>query len=99
MSQLSDFLKDEIKRILPGLRAELESEFYKRMGLLPCEAFYSDNRVLRVFTNEAGKYYAMLGHDEDSIENLCNSKAMMNEEHRKTIYKIATLVLVQLAMW
>lgn len=99
MSRLSDKLTAEIEKVLPDLRRDLQAQLYRSIGYVPKQAFYSDNKVLGAFYNEAGKYLSLAGHDETEVEQFCSGDFTMNEENSKKIQKIATLALVQLAMW
>ena len=84
--------------ILPGLRRELETDFYTRIGFLPNHDFYSDNRLFKVFTNEANKYFALTGQKELELQTLIHGDTIITEGNKRTIYNIATLSLVSLAM-
>jgi hypothetical protein len=99
MSRLSEKLTYEIEKILPQLRKDLQLELYRTIGYVPKQAFYSDNRVFGAFYNEAGKYLSLVGHDETEVEKFCAGEFHADDENRKKIQKIATLALVQLAMW
>lgn len=99
MSHLSEKLAEELKKILPELRKDLQLELYKSIGYIPKQAFYSDHTVFNVFHNEAGKYLSMAGHSEHEVEQFCTGDIHLNDENRQKIHKIATLALVQLAMW
>lgn len=99
ISQLSAKLTEEVKKILPALRHSLQLELYESIGYIPKQAFYSDNKVLRAFYNEAGKYLSLAGHTEHEVEHFCSGDIHIDDENRKKIHRIATLALVQLAMW
>jgi hypothetical protein len=97
--RISDNLKTEVTKILPGLREDLQTELYTSIGFTPKPAFFSDNKVLHAFYNEAGKYLSMLGHTEAEVEHFISGELHATEENLKKIHRIATLALVQLAMW
>jgi hypothetical protein len=99
MSQLPEKLAEELKRILPDLRKNLQLELYKSIGYVPKQAFYSDSTVFGVFHSEAGKYLSLAGHSETEVEQFCLGNIHINDENRNKIHRIATLALVQLAMW
>ena len=99
MSQLSQKLLGELKSILPTLRKDLQMELHKSIGYIPKQHFYSDHTVYNVFHNEAGKYLSLTGHSESEVEHFCTGDIHLNDENRQKIHKIATLALVQLAMW
>jgi len=99
MSRLSENITAEIEKILPELRDNLQAELYGSIGYIPKQAFFSDNKVFGAFYNEAGKYLSLAGHDESEVEQFCAGDIYFDDENRKKIERIATLALVQLAMW
>lgn len=99
MPLLSDKLTIEIEKILPKLRRELQLELYSTIGYVPKQAFFSDNKVFSAFYNEAGIFLSLGGHNEHEVEQFCSGNFNFDEENCKKIQKIATLALVQLAMW
>jgi hypothetical protein len=99
MSRLSDRLVVEIEKILLGLRQDLQLELYSTIGYHPKEAFYSNQKFYGAFYNEAGKFLSLEGRTESDVEQFCSGNMHFGTENLKRIEKIATLALVQLAMW
>jgi hypothetical protein len=95
---LSEKVTKEITKILPEVRKDLQVELYKSIGYFPKQGFYSDAVVLDAFYNQASKFLYMTGLNEKEVEKFCSGDMPITSENRKTIYKITTLTLVQLAM-
>lgn len=79
MEELSNEVKEEIKRLLPGLREQVISEFAK-LGITPTKPFYSDKACIESLPYAAYEYIILCWEvaperiDKEALLSAINNK-------------------------